>query len=257
MLLWSWLLLLVGGAVRVAALTCGPGNYDAGAAGLANCSPCPAGAFCPAGATLPLLCPIGFVCPGLGLTFPQLCGGGQSYCPVTNLTSPLPCPTGNMSTPGASSCVTAVVSTLAGLGVPSFNDGAGTMAATFNFPRGVAVDASGNVLVADTNNHRVRRVTPRGRTFVSGATALMCDFLLSCFILYLSLCRSIHLGGRCHRGHWRLRRWPGRRGRLQPSPRCGGGCIRQRPGGGHKQSPSAARDAQRRCGGQWLGCVDL
>ena len=42
-------------------------------------------------------------------------------------------------------------------------DGAGT-AAAFYYPYGVAVDASGNVLVADQNNHRMRRVTPSGGT---------------------------------------------------------------------------------------------
>ena len=57
-----------------------------------------------------------------------------------------------------------VVSTLAGGGAGTkgdWVDGAGA-AAAFNTPIGVAVDASGNVLVADTMNHRVRRVTPSG-----------------------------------------------------------------------------------------------
>ena len=57
----------------------------------------------------------------------------------------------------------AVVSTLVGSGAYSFADGAGT-AAAFNYPRGVALDAFGNVLVADTYNQRVRRVTPSGGT---------------------------------------------------------------------------------------------
>ena len=128
-----------------------------------TCLPCPAGAFCPDGATPPLPCPIGFACPGLGLSFPQLCGGGSSFCPVSNLTSPLPCPSGNMSTPGATVCVAAVVSTFAGSGNQSLADGAGT-AAVFNGPQGVAVDASGNVLVGDSSNQRVRFVTPSGGT---------------------------------------------------------------------------------------------
>ena len=82
---------------------------------------------------------------------------------MSNLTSALPCPGGTMSTPGASGCVAAVVSTLAGGTQSGVADGIGTKAAFFN-PSGVAVDAFGNVLVADSGNNRVRRVTPSGGT---------------------------------------------------------------------------------------------
>ncbi len=55
-----------------------------------------------------------------------------------------------------------VVTTLAGTAhVPGSNDGTGT-AARFNFPRGLAVDLAGNVYVADTSNHTIRRITPAG-----------------------------------------------------------------------------------------------
>ena len=55
-----------------------------------------------------------------------------------------------------------VVSTLAGLaGIFGSTDGAGS-AARFFFPRGVAVDAAGNVYVADTNNDSIRKITPAG-----------------------------------------------------------------------------------------------
>ena len=55
-----------------------------------------------------------------------------------------------------------VVSTLAGLAtVSGTNNGSGS-AARFNTPTGVAVDTSGNVFVADTYNHTIRKITPAG-----------------------------------------------------------------------------------------------
>jgi sugar lactone lactonase YvrE len=55
-----------------------------------------------------------------------------------------------------------VVTTLAGQpGVAGTSDGTGS-AAHFNFPEGVAVDASGNVFVADYGNHLIRKVTQAG-----------------------------------------------------------------------------------------------
>jgi hypothetical protein len=50
----------------------------------------------------------------------------------------------------------AVVTTIAGRGSGSGSD------AGFKNPRGVAVDANGNVFVADTNNHRICKVTAGG-----------------------------------------------------------------------------------------------
>ena len=54
-----------------------------------------------------------------------------------------------------------VVTTIAGSGAAGSADGTGA-AATFNDPQGVAVDRNGNVFVADTGNHRIRRITPGG-----------------------------------------------------------------------------------------------
>ncbi|MCE7996898.1 MAG: hypothetical protein HEP71_33360, partial [Roseivirga sp.] len=54
-----------------------------------------------------------------------------------------------------------VVTTLAGTGSRGSIDGAGTVA-SFNSPEGIAVDDSGNVFVADSNNDRIRKVTPSG-----------------------------------------------------------------------------------------------
>jgi streptogramin lyase len=54
-----------------------------------------------------------------------------------------------------------VISTLAGTGATGADNGAGT-AATFNLPESVAVDASGNVYVADNGNNLIRKITPAG-----------------------------------------------------------------------------------------------
>ncbi len=56
-----------------------------------------------------------------------------------------------------------VIATLAGKGTVGFGgDGGPATGAFLNQPRGVAVDASGNVYVADFNNQRVRLVSPNG-----------------------------------------------------------------------------------------------
>jgi sugar lactone lactonase YvrE len=54
------------------------------------------------------------------------------------------------------------VSTVAGLaGISGISDGAGN-AARFSSPEGVTVDGSGNLYVADTDNHTIRKITPAG-----------------------------------------------------------------------------------------------
>jgi sugar lactone lactonase YvrE len=53
------------------------------------------------------------------------------------------------------------VTTFAGSGVSGSEDGTGT-AASFNSPSGVAVDKNGNVYVADSWSHKIRKITPEG-----------------------------------------------------------------------------------------------
>lgn len=56
---------------------------------------------------------------------------------------------------------TGTLSVLAGTGEPGFADGQGP-AAQFAYPAGVAVDQNGNIYVADTGNHRIRKIDPAG-----------------------------------------------------------------------------------------------
>src|SRR6202041_1106640 len=52
------------------------------------------------------------------------------------------------------------ITTIAGTGAPGFSGDAGAAtAAQLSLPSAVAVDASGNVYIADTNNQRIRKIT--------------------------------------------------------------------------------------------------
>lgn len=66
------------------------------------------------------------------------------------------------------------VSTIAGSGIDGYLDGpAGT--ARFNYPRGIDVDANGNIYVADSWNHRIRKIdgmTYEVSTYAGGGTII-------------------------------------------------------------------------------------
>ena len=64
-----------------------------------------------------------------------------------------------------------MISTVAGTGIAGFSgDDVPATSAQLNSPPGVAVDSVGNLYIADTNNHRIRKVSPEGTiTTVAGS----------------------------------------------------------------------------------------
>jgi serine/threonine-protein kinase len=100
--------------------------------------------------------------------------GGQGFAAGAGAAAKFGCPMG-VAVDGEGSIIIAdsffnrvrkiipdgTVSTLAGSGRKGFRDGAGA-AAQFSHPCGVAVDGEGSIIIADSTNHRVRKITPDG-----------------------------------------------------------------------------------------------
>ena len=69
-----------------------------------------------------------------------------------------------------------IVNTVVGNGVAAFKgDNGQATAASLNYPRGVFVDASGNILIADSINDRIRMVTENGVIRTIAGTGLFGD----------------------------------------------------------------------------------
>ena len=62
-----------------------------------------------------------------------------------------------------------VITTIAGTGIEGYSgDGAAAISAQLDTPTGVAVDASGNVYIADSHNHRIREISNGTITTIAG-----------------------------------------------------------------------------------------
>ena len=72
---------------------------------------------------------------------------------------------------------TGLITTVAGSDTVSFSgDGGAATQVRLNNPTGVAVDGAGNLFIADSDNHRIRRVASYSRPFaITGVTTIRCE----------------------------------------------------------------------------------
>lgn len=70
-----------------------------------------------------------------------------------------------------------IITTVAGTGMAGFSgDGGPATSAALSYPRGLAVDTSGNLYVADNNNSRVRKIDSNGMITTVAGGASCCTF---------------------------------------------------------------------------------
>ena len=64
------------------------------------------------------------------------------------------------------------IDTVAGTGTDGYNNEGWATSKRVNYPQGVWADASGNIYVADTNNHRIRKFTVGGNISTVAGTGI-------------------------------------------------------------------------------------